>query len=290
MAAHELAALGCAVLAAVGYGVGSLLQAVGARRVAGTLRVLRQPWYVAGIGLDLLAWLLSLAALRTLPVYQVQAVLAGSLAVTAVAARVVLTVRLRRADIAAIAATMLALAVLAAGSGPMPPINASVAERVGLLAAAVAVAALGAALARAGRASACAAVAGIGFGGAALAVQAIPVPPDPWRDPLATVSGFAADPAVWAVAVFAAAGMLLYARALELGDPSRATAMLWIAEVAAPSAAGVALFGATVRAGWAPAAGLALLVALGSAVVLATAPAQRALLTTPSATGRGEYG
>ncbi|WP_426512811.1 hypothetical protein ACPPVO_20515 [Dactylosporangium sp. McL0621] len=281
MAAGHLVALGCAVAAALGYGLSSLLQASGARRATSTLRVLRQPLYVAGVGLDLLAWLVSLVALRTLPVYQVQAVLAGSLAVTVVAARLFLRVRLRPVDGPAIVAIVIALVVLATSSGPMPPVHASTAERIGLLVAAGAVAALGFATARAGRAAVCAAASGLGFGGAALAVQAVTLPPVTWRRPLATVGGFGADPAVWALAVFATAGMLLYARALEDGDPARVTAVLWVVEVVVPSIVGVALFGETVRAGWAPAAGLALLVSVGAAAVLGTASAQR-VLTAPA--------
>jgi hypothetical protein len=117
-------ALTLAVCAAVGYGISSVLQAAGARRSHGVLHTLRQPAYVGGVGLDLLAWALSLAALRTLPVYQVQAVLAGSLAVTAVAARVALDVRLRAVDGAAVAVTVVALVALAAagrGAVPGPP-------------------------------------------------------------------------------------------------------------------------------------------------------------------------
>src|SRR4051812_28439525 len=166
MAAGHLVALGCAVAAALGYGLSSLLQAAGARRATSTLRVLRQPSYVAGVGLDLLAWLVSLVALRTLPVYQVQAVLAGSLAVTVVAARLLLGVRLRPVDGPAVLAIVVALAVLAMSSGPMPPVHASAAERIGLLVAAGAVAALGFATARSGPAPVCAAAAGLGFGGA----------------------------------------------------------------------------------------------------------------------------
>jgi len=162
-------------------------------------------------------------------------------------------------------------------SGPMPPVHASAAQRIGLLSAAGAVAALGFATARAGRAAVCAAAAGLGFGGAALAVPAVTMPSGPWRHPFAVVGGLGEDPAVWALAVFATAGMLLYARALEDGDPARVTAVLWVVEVVVPSVVGVALFGETVRAGWAPAAVLALLVAVGAAAVLGTASAHRVL-------------
>ena len=84
-----------ALAAAVGYGSGSVLQASATRHRSG-LRVLLQPLYLAGLVLDLLGWLLSLVALRSLPLFAVQSLLAGSLVVTVVLARVMLGVRLQR--------------------------------------------------------------------------------------------------------------------------------------------------------------------------------------------------
>ncbi|WP_327009962.1 hypothetical protein OHA72_23640 [Dactylosporangium sp. NBC_01737] len=110
-------ALALATAGAVGYGIASVLQAAGAQQGEGMLRTLRAPAYLGGVTLDLLAWLASLAALRTLPVYQVQAVLAGSLAVTVVVARFALAARLRTVDVAAVAVTVAALALLAAAAG-----------------------------------------------------------------------------------------------------------------------------------------------------------------------------
>ena len=77
-----------AVAAAVCYGVASVLQAVGARRVSAgnPLRALTQPPYLAGLALDGLGFAAQVLALRSLPVFAVQAALAASLAVTAVAA------------------------------------------------------------------------------------------------------------------------------------------------------------------------------------------------------------
>ncbi|OHV62283.1 hypothetical protein [Pseudofrankia sp. BMG5.36] len=116
MTTGHAVALAFAVAAAVSYGAGSIAQAEGARRAPDTLRALRHPLYLAGLGCDLLAWLASVAALRTLAVYQVQAILAGSLAVTVLGARVVLAARIRRRDAAAV--TVLALIVVAAAAGP----------------------------------------------------------------------------------------------------------------------------------------------------------------------------
>ncbi len=118
LSAAPAVALAFATAGAFGYGIASVLQAAGARHAPGMLDTLRSPAYLGGVTLDLLAWLASLVALRTLPVYQVQAVLAGSLAVTVLAAKVALGARLRVVDSAAVAVTVVALVALAAASGP----------------------------------------------------------------------------------------------------------------------------------------------------------------------------
>src|SRR2546423_746329 len=115
-------ALLAAVLGAIGYGGGSVLQAVGANRAVaaghGVLGVARQWPYLAGLACDLAGWLLSLAALRRLPLFAVQAILGGSLAVTVVLAAAVMHVRARPADRYAISLIIAALVVLGAAAGP----------------------------------------------------------------------------------------------------------------------------------------------------------------------------
>ncbi|MGZ4777544.1 MAG: hypothetical protein ACXVYW_19785, partial [Oryzihumus sp.] len=105
-------AWGAALLGAVGYGVASVLQGVGSSRATGPA-VLRQPVYVAGLACDGLAWLASLVALRDLPLFVVQTVLAGSVIVTVVLAREFLGARLRAWDAAAIVVMVAALTALA---------------------------------------------------------------------------------------------------------------------------------------------------------------------------------
>ncbi|TQS45208.1 hypothetical protein [Cryptosporangium phraense] len=262
-------ALVLAIAAAVAYGAGSLLQAVGARRARSTVLVWREPAYLAGLGLDGVAWLLSLVALRTLPIYLVQTVLAGSLAVTALGARAFLGTVLRRADGGAIAVTVVGLALLAGASGTQTEGGFSTAVSVVVAASAVALAAAGwwtARRARAGREWAvvgCAVVAGAAFGGAAIAVHGI------------TVGGsWPAEPAVWALVVFGVTGALLYAAALEHGNVARVTAVLWTVEVVVPSSVGFAWLGDTVRSGWIPAAVAGFALAIAAALVLAGSPAQ----------------
>jgi len=267
--------LGFAVAAAFGYGLASVAQALAARRGGGTLRTVRHPLYLAGLAGDALAWLASLAALRTLAVYQVQAVLAGSLAVTVVAARLLLGVRLRRRDLAAVVATMAALGVLAACAGPQDPVPASAAVRWGLVGAAVLVAFAGWAAVRCAPVSYSAALAGLAFGGAALCARSVPAPAFSPRDLVAWLSAIASEPLVWALLGFGAAGMVLYAHALRHGQVGPVTAVLWIVEVLVPSVVGVGVLGDTIRAGWQVGAVLAGLTAVAAVVVLATAPGIR---------------
>jgi len=52
-------ALLAALVGTLGYGAGSVLQAIGTARATG-LAVLRQPTYLAGLACDVLAWVSSL--------------------------------------------------------------------------------------------------------------------------------------------------------------------------------------------------------------------------------------
>ena len=84
-----------AVGAALCYGVGSVLQALAARRTTSAegldprllLRLARSWQYVVGLALDGVAFLLSIVALRSLPLFTVQSIVASFLAVTAVLER-----------------------------------------------------------------------------------------------------------------------------------------------------------------------------------------------------------
>jgi drug/metabolite transporter (DMT)-like permease len=260
------AALALAGLGALGYGSASVLQAVAARGGQGTLRIIARPAYLIGTGLDILAWLCSLAALRTLPVFQVQGVLACSLAVTAVVARVVLGERLGRLGVLAVALSVLSLLVLAAAAGPDQPMSLDLTRRAALAGSVLPIMVAGWFAARARHSLAAAGLAGLAFGGAALCARAITVPSH--GDLVSTAAGVALDPLAWALAGFGVTGILLYATALEHGDPARATAMLWLAEVAAPSVVGVTLLGDSVRPGRGPAAVCAVVLGLAAAWLL----------------------
>jgi hypothetical protein len=273
MTAAGWIALGMAVFGAISYGAGSILQAIGAARSTGTVRTLGHPLYLMGVGCDLLAWVAAMIALRELAVYQVQSILAGSLAVTAVAARLILASRLRGRDVVAVAVTIAALTVLAMSAGPQEAVAASNPLRLGFCVAALSVALIGWGAAKVSSPGVVAALAGTAFGGAALCGRAISVPD---TDLPATALALVTEPLTAALLTFAAAGMLLYTNALRHGQVGPVTAVLWIGEVVAPSAVGLALLGDTVRPGWGFAAAVAGLFTIGAAVVLATAPASGA--------------
>ncbi|MGQ7297383.1 hypothetical protein [Quadrisphaera sp. KR29] len=251
--------LAAALVAAVGYGAASVLQAVGARRAeaaappgagAAASGLARQPAYLAGVALDGASWLVSLAALRTLPLFAVQALLAGSLAVTAVLGSRVLSVRLGRRGGVAVGLAVAGLALVAAGARAGRPEPAPAGAVAWCLALAVALALLCAVPAGWGRglltgrtgALVLSTAAGVACSVAALCARV--VEPASWL-------GLLAEPAVWAVAVSGVAGTVLYGRSLAGDGVVLATTALWVVEVVVGGAAGLLLLGDGVRAGWA---------------------------------------
>lgn len=252
-------ALGAALLAALGYAVGSLLQAVGVRSHHSS--ALRSPLYLTGLGCDGLAWLLSLLALRRLPTFAVQSLLAGSLALTVLLARVFLGSRLRGRDTAAILLLVGALAVVGGSGTEQPATGVATPVELGLGAAALVVLLL--ALLRRGGPAPQAVLAGLGYSVAALGARAVTIPETWWR--------IALEPVAWAVLAAGVAGTLAYATALERGPVGPATALLWAVEVVVPAVVGLTVLGDTVRAGWWAATIVALVVVVGSSAVLAGA-------------------
>ncbi len=273
MTAAGWVALALAIFGAFSYAAGSILQAVGAQRSTGTVRTLGHPLYLLGVACDLLAWAGSMVALRELAVYQVQSVLAGSLALTVIGARLILASRLRIRDVVAVVVTIAALTVLAMSAGPQEEVAASSRLRLGFCVAALAAALAGWGATKVASPGVVAALAGLCFGGAALSGRALALPAQPTEHLSAAGLAIVTEPLAAALLVFAATGMLLYTNALQHGQVGPVTAVLWIGEVVAPSAVGLALLGDTVRPGWELRAAVAGLITVGAAVVLATAPA-----------------
>ncbi|MEV6631892.1 hypothetical protein AB0M54_14180 [Actinoplanes sp. NPDC051470] len=272
MTTAGLVALAIVIGGAFSYAAASILQAVAARRSSGTVKTMGHPFYLAGIACDMLAWVGAMVALQSLAVYVVESVLAGSLALTVIGARIFLKSRLRPRDVAAIVVTLAALAVLAMSAGPQEDVPPSARLRLWLCAAAVAVVATGWGAAKAGApGGVVAALAGLCLGGAALVGRALPVPSS--GTVLDKALAIVTEPLTAALLIFAATGMMLYAHALQRGEVGPVTAVHWTFEVLTPSLVAVAFLGDTVRAGWEVPAAVAALVTVASAALLATAPA-----------------
>ncbi|MEU4239846.1 hypothetical protein [Actinoplanes sp. NPDC026619] len=273
MTAMGWIALALTIFGAFAFAAASILQAVGARRSTGMANTLRHPLYLLGTFLDLLAWGCSMVALSELAVYLVESVLAGSLAITVVAARVILKSHLRGVDVVAVAVSVAALTVLAMSAGPQDTVETSGILRLAFCGAAVTIALLGWAATKFAPPGVVAGFAGLCLGGAALVGRALTFPEGAFGSWNSGLLAVVTSPLIGALLVFGVTGMVLYADALQRGSVGPVTAVLWIAEVIAPSAVAVTFLGDTVRPGWEMASMGAGLVVVVMAVVLATAPA-----------------
>src|SRR5690348_16055520 len=106
-------------------------------------------------------------ALQQLAVYLVESILAGSLAITVVAARFVLKSKLRRRDVAAVVISISMLGVLALSAGPQEEVTTTDQFRVWFCAAALINAIIGWAMVKGAPAGLVAAQGGLSLGGAA---------------------------------------------------------------------------------------------------------------------------
>lgn len=243
-----------------------LLQSDATRRVRRRHPLVAQPRYLGGLVMDGFGWACTVVALRYLPVFAVQAVLGGTIVLTALAASRLFGSVLRTVDRAAIVACVLGLGLVAASAGTDRPSTVSVAAYVVLSVAAVGLGVAAVMLWRGERSWPLAVVAGLGFGGTSLAVRAVVDP--------GSMSGLLAQPAPYLVIVFWAVGMACYSRALVLGAVSRVTAVFLVTEVLVPGLAGIALLGDTVRSGWWVPLLVGLLIAVAGVIVLAQSPVQ----------------
>ena len=266
-----LLAMICAFGAMLAYGTATVLQSIGARRATGSntldltlvVRLARQGPYVAGLALDVVGVALTVVALRRLPLFVVQAAIAGSLAVTALVATRVVGTRLHRREWAAIGAVGVGLIMVASSAGAEAPPSTSTASRLVLLGMVVAV---GIVAFAAGRvpgprgAVLMGAMAGLGFG---LGNTALRVIPD--LAPRAVVTNVATLVAV----AGALLGVLAFATALQRGSTTVVNSVMVVSETFFPALYEAFVLGARPRAGWWPVALGGFVVTIAAAVALA---------------------
>lgn len=261
----------CAFGAMTAYGVATVLQAIGARRADEAegldLRMIgqlaQQIPYVAGLCLDVAGVALTVVALRRLPLFVVQAAIAGSLAVTALVASRVIDARLSRREWGAVAAVGIGLVLVAASSGAEAPPATSFTTKVVLLAlvGATTVVAIAASRVSGNRgASFMGLAAGLGFG---LGNTALRVITD--LSPRALVTNVATFAAIGGALL----GALAFATALQRGATTVVTATMVVGETFFPSLYGLIALGERPRVGWAPVALIGFIVTVGAAILLA---------------------
>jgi drug/metabolite transporter (DMT)-like permease len=260
-----------ALASAVCYGVASVLQAVAARAAPQTrdvdprllLRLLGRAPFLGGILLDTAGFAAEFMALRTVPVFLVQAAVAANLAVTALVAVPVLKARLRPREWAAAGAVCAGLAMLAVATGPEGSAHVGVNMRWALLACTVLLTVVGFAAGRLtdpARSAVLGLVAGLAFGVVALAVRILPD---------LSPGHLVRDPATYALAGAGVAAFLFFATGLQRGAVTVTTGAMVLAETVAPAAVGVLLLGDRPRPGFVPVALAGFVVALAGTLALA---------------------
>ena len=275
-----LASLTAALVAALFYGIASVMQSVAAREASnrpledaaagggvdpGLLpRMLHQWRFILSLCLDALGFLAQLVALQRLPLFAVQAIVAANLAVTAVLASLLLKVPLSWREWFAVTGVVAGVGLLGSSAGPEGATQAGIMFKVALIVAVAALGICGVAAAQLTRDPArtllLGVVAGFGYGLLAIAARVLN-----GFGPLALLR----DPAAYAVAAAGIVSFVFYATALEGGSVTVATAAVVLAETLPPAVIGVVFLGDKTRPGLQVAAAAGFLLAVASAVMLA---------------------
>lgn len=296
-----LVGLVAAVLACIGYGTASVLQAYGARRSAAkadaspgattavtasggptlrsTISAALMPTFIAGMLLDVLGFAGNIVAARLIPLFLSQTIISANLLVTAVLGIAVLGIRLHRRDWIAIATVLVSLVILGLTAGHPGGDAAGPATHWGVLVAAVLLLATGIGLIRVlgSRAAVPAGlIAGVSFGAMAVAVRVLDGV-DPLRPGV-----LLSDPACWTIVIAGVGGFYLFTVALQLGSVNGAAAALVAGETVVPGVVGVLLLGDTARPGLGWLVGIAFVGAVVGAVAVAAFGAAQHADGTPA--------
>jgi drug/metabolite transporter (DMT)-like permease len=274
-----LVSLIAAVVAALCYGVASVMQAVAVREATnrtvggadegtgvdpGLLpRMLHQWRFVASVVIDTFGFLAQLVALQRLPLFAVQAMVAANLAVIAVLASLVIGVSLSWREWAAVTGVVAGVGLLGSSAGAEGAHQAGAVFKIALIVATAALGVCGLIAARLrdpARTLLLGTIAGLGYGVLGVAARVL--------------TGFAPltlirDPAAYAVVAGGIISFVFYTTALEGGSVTVATAAVVLAETLPPAVIGVLFLGDTTRPGLAPVAVIGFVIAVASAVMLA---------------------
>jgi drug/metabolite transporter (DMT)-like permease len=273
-----LVSLIAAIVAAIFYGVASVMQAIAVRSASHrgledaatggvdpglVVRMLHQWRFVVSIGLDALGFVAQLVALHRLPLFVVQAFVAANLAVTAVVASWLIGVKLSWREWAAVIGVVAGVGLLGSTAGAQGAAEVGAVFKLALIVAVAGLAVVGMAAAKLNdpyRTTALGITAGFGFGVLSIAARVL--------DGFAPLQ-LARDPATYAIAAAGIISFMFYATALEGGSVTVATAAVVLSETIPPAVIGVVFLGDQTRRGLAAVAWAGFFVAVASAVMLA---------------------
>jgi drug/metabolite transporter (DMT)-like permease len=269
-----LVSLIAALVAALCYGVASVMQAIAVREAshrAGLTgvdpglvpRLLHQWRFVASVAIDTLGFLAQLIALQRLPLFAVQAIVAANLAVIAVLASVVIGVSLSWREWLAVTGVVAGVGLLGSSAGAEGAHQAGAVFKIALIVATAVLGACGLIAARLrepARTLVLGTVAGLGYGVLGVAARVLT-----GFEPLTLIR----DPAAYAVVAGGLISFVFYTTALEGGSVTVATAAVVLAETLPPALIGVIFLGDTTRHGLAPVAVIGFVIAVASALALA---------------------
>jgi drug/metabolite transporter (DMT)-like permease len=275
-----LASLAAALAAAFCYGIGAVMQAIAVRAasrrpvlaaagVSGgvdpslVIRMFRQWLFVVSLLIDFAGFICQLIALRRLPIFEVQVIIASNLAVTAVFASWLMHTVLSVREWAAVISVVVGVGLLGSSAGAEGATKVGIDFHLALIAALAAISVLGIAAARLPnpfRTPALGAVAGLGYGVLAVCARILP-----GFTPVALIK----SPAAYTLAAAGIISFMLYASALESGSVTVATAAVILLETVPPALVGVLFLGDKTRPGMTGPAIAGFILALLSAIALA---------------------
>lgn len=258
-----------ASLAAIAYGMSTVLRALGARRTAqearqqgrtdqvtstggpsvqSTVSTFFDPSFVIGTLMVVVGFAGGAIAARFLPLFLSQTIVSANLVVTALLGTVLLGIVLQLRDWIAIAMVIVSLCLLGGASSHSSGGGGEFSFHWGLFFATVVLCALALwAVYRLGTRGSIVggAAAGLLFGVIAIAVRVLD-----GVHPL-NITTLLLDPAAWTIAVAGAVGFYVQTVALQLGAVNGVTAVLVVGETAGPSLVGVLFLGDTAKPGFA---------------------------------------
>ncbi|HEY8998706.1 MAG TPA: hypothetical protein VIM53_00090 [Candidatus Saccharimonadales bacterium] len=243
-------AIAAVVACALCNGIAAVLQKIGAdkQRRATSLdvrllaRLTRSAPYVAGLALDLLGWILTVFAVRFIPLFLAQAVIATNVAVTALIERSVLKRALPRSTWRWLAVLLAGLVCLGASATRQNAIVVRGALEWGIVVTPIVCLGFGALLTKAkGKAAsfALASLSGVAFGGTSVVGRVLPVTAQWWH--------LLASPLLWALVLYGLAGVWLFTIALQRSFATTVNASMTAAQTLAPAVVGLTLLNDTVR-------------------------------------------